>query len=139
MSDYIQLAAIIGTANRPKYIQVANVSGNHIQLANLRGHQEDHKPNMVKDDFYTLCMKDPKDNIGLRKKGMIVFEKQIVDLEYLCSDLARFCLSIFKNNQHNDNANMEMIPKRAIPISEELKKYMEDFLPDFYGIRNNVK
>jgi hypothetical protein len=137
MSDYIQLASICGS--QVKYIQVANVSGNHIQLANLRGHKEDHKPNMVKDDFYTLCMKDPKDNIGLRKEGMIIFNKNDTNIYYLCSDLARFCLSIYKNNQHNDGGNMSMVPKQPIPISEELSEYIRDFLPDYYGIRDNVK
>lgn len=121
------------------YIQIADISGNHIkdyiQIADISGHHFDNNISMYKDDFYTLCMKDPKDNIGLRKKGMIVFEKQNVDLRYLYSDLARFCLSIFKNNQHNGNGSMSMIPKQPIPISEELEQYIREYISDYYGIR----
>jgi len=43
MSDYIQLASVRGTPNRSK-----------------------KATEMILDDFYTLCMKNPKENIGLR-------------------------------------------------------------------------
>ena len=107
----------------------------YIQIANIRGHQEDYDLNMVKDNFYTLCMKDSKENVGLRKKGMITFSSKDTNIKYLCSDFTRFCLSLFKNNQHIDTGEMTLIPKQPIPISEELKEYIEEFLPDFYEIR----
>jgi hypothetical protein len=124
------------------YIQVANICGSqikYIQLANIIGNKEDHKPNMVKNDFYTLCMKNPKDNLGLRSNGMIVLKKDEVVLDYLCSDFARFCLALYKNNQHNDGGNMALIPKQPIPISEELKQYIREYLPDYYDNRTNRK
>jgi len=117
-SDYIQVAGIRGTPNRSK-----------------------NALSMVLDDFYTLCLKDPRDNIGLRfkvrKDGLIVFKRSDVCLDYLCSDFARFCLALYKNNGQNINKNMYMIPLTPIPISEELKQYIEEFLPDFYDIRTN--
>jgi hypothetical protein len=41
---------------------------------------------------------------------------------------------VFKNNQNN-NGNMQMIPKIPIPISKELREYIEDFIPDWHNIR----
>ena len=114
----------------------------YIQIARLIGHHNLNKPEMVKNDFYTILMKDPKRNIGLRKKSkshLPVFKSDSVDLDYLCSDLVRFCLALYKNNQHNDAGEMSLIPKEPIPISEELQEYIEEFLPDYYGIRDTVK
>ena len=111
----------------------------YIQIARIRGTEEKYKSNMHKNDFYILCRKNPKDNIGLRSKGMIVFLYNEVNIKYLCSDFVRFCLSLYKNKQDIDAGEMTLIPKQPIPISDELREYIEDFLPDFYGIRNNVK
>jgi hypothetical protein len=116
----------------------------YIQLAAVRGNQENHKPNMVKDDFYTLCISDPKNNIGLRKKspridGEIIFKSNDVSLDYLCLDFTRFCLALLKNSQNLYYDQMSLIPKKPIPISQELREYIEEFLPDYYGIRDNVK
>ena len=115
------------------YIQVANIRGNiiledYIQIPSIIGNKYLNKKNMYTNTFYTLCMKNPKGNIGLRKKGMFVFENKNIEIDYLCSDFVRFCLSIYKNNQNID---------QSISISEELKKYIEEFLPDFYDTRTN--
>ena len=112
----------------------------YIQIAAIRGHQENHKPAMYKDDFYTLCLKNPQNNIGLRKQsqhknGEIVFYSIDVDVDYLCSDFVRFCLCLIKNYCNLGTGELSLIPKEPIPISEELKEYIEDFLPDYYGIR----
>ena len=107
----------------------------YIQIARIRGHCQNYNAKMLTDDFYTLCQKNPKDNIGLRSKGMIVFLYNEVNIKYLCSDFVRFCLSLYKNKQDIDAGEMTIIPKQPIPISEELKEYIEEFLPDYYGIR----
>jgi hypothetical protein len=107
----------------------------YIQVANVSGNQEDEKTNMVKDNFYILCRKNPKNNIGLRRKGLITFSDKITNIEYLCSDLVRFCLALYKNNLHNDGGSMSLIPKQPIPISEELEQYIREYIPDYYGIR----
>ena len=130
MSDYIQIANLRGTPCRSDYIQLSAIIGNHTKNNNK----------MYENDFYTLCQKDPNKNIGLRKqskhsRNQIILNFNDVSLDYLCSDIVRFCLSIYKNNGHLGNSNMTIIPKEPISISEELKEYIEDFLPDFYGIR----
>jgi hypothetical protein len=117
MSDYIQIAAIRGTPNRSK-----------------------NPYPMLLNDFYTLCQKDPNKNIGLRKQSNyecneIIFKSSDIIIDYLCCDIVRFCLALYKNNQHLGSGNMSLIPKQPIPISKELRDYIEDFLPDFYGIR----
>jgi hypothetical protein len=104
-------------------------------MANIVGHHQTKKVKMHKDDFYTICMKDFKNNIGLRSRRMIVFKSSEVSLDYVCSDFARFCLALYKNNQHNDGNAMSLIPKKPIPISEELKEYIREYLPDYYGVR----
>ena len=86
------------------YIQIANRRGHclntqdYIQIARIIGHSNLKFKDMHKDDFYTLCMKDPKNNIGLRKNCKVndlpVFKLDEVSLEYLCCDLVRFCLSL---------------------------------------------
>lgn len=106
----------------------------YIQIGDITGDKYLNKTVMYKNNFYTICRKNPKDSIGLRKKGMIIFHKKNVDLEFLYSDFARFCLSFFKNNQNN-NGNMQMIPKIPIPISNELKDFIENFIPDWHNIR----
>jgi hypothetical protein len=118
MSDYIQIAAIRGTPNRSK-----------------------NPYPMLLNDFYTLCLKNPYDNIGLRKKSKyrrdeIIFNFNDIDVKYLCSDFVRFCLALCKDNSNLISSKpLSMIPKEPIPISDELKQYIEDFIPDFYGIR----
>jgi hypothetical protein len=118
MSDYIQIANIRGTPNR-------NIDAIE----------------MILDDFYTLCCKNPKHNIGLRlnsrKHELLVFNADDVSLEYLCSDFVRFCLSLYKNNSAIARGETKIIPKRPIPISKELKQYIREFLPDFYDNRTN--
>ena len=113
------------------YIQLARVIGNHCQ-SNIAMH---------KDDFYTLCQKNYSKNISLRKKSikvchhLPVFKSTDINIEYLCSDFVRFCLSFYKNYSNLDAGEMSLIPTKPIPISEELKQYIESFLPDYYGIR----
>ena len=114
----------------------------YIQIAIYQGNHSSKIDKMFQDDFYTLCLKSPKKNIGLRKKSKffqkeIIFKSDQVCLDYLCSDFARFCLSFYKSTQNlYDGKSISIIPKQPIPISEELKEYIEEFLPDCYGIRN---
>jgi hypothetical protein len=113
----------------------------YIQLARIRGHVNLDDELMHKDDFYTLCCKNPKENIGLRKKynkkqlHLPTFKSSDVTIDYLCSNFVRFCLSLYKNKCDLNASELIIIPKQAIPISKELKEYIEEFLPDFYGIR----
>ena len=113
------------------------MQSDYIQIASIKTGEEIYKTNMYRDDFYTLCMKNPINNLGLRNKNMIVFLSEQVNIDYLCSDFARFCLSLYKNNSNLHRGELTIIPKQPIPISEELKQYIEEFLPDFYDTRTN--
>jgi hypothetical protein len=115
----------------------------YIQLARICGHANLNLDKMIKDDFYTLCMKDPKENIGLRKKcesdHLPTFKTLDISIDYLCSDFVRFCLSLYKQNSNLDRGELKIIPKQPIRISEELREYIEEFLPDYHNIRHIVK
>lgn len=130
MSDYIQIAMNRGNVFLEK---------DYIQLARITGHQYLGQDKMFKDDFYTLCQKNPSKNIGLRKKSkthpLITFKSSDTTIEYLCSDFVRFCVAMIKNNANLYVGEMHLIPKQPIPISDELKEYIESYLPDYYDIR----
>jgi hypothetical protein len=111
----------------------------YIQLANIIGHSNLNKSEMVKDDFYTLCMKNPKENIGLRNDSIITLKISDVSLDYFCSDFVRFCLALYKTKQNLHRGELTIIPKQSFPISEELTQYIEEFLPDYHNIRHIVK
>jgi len=70
-------------------------------------------------------------------------------IEYLKSDFARFCLSIYKNNGHMRSGGVcRLIPWldfsqswddeklfKHFEIDQETQNYIRKFLPDYYGIR----
>ena len=111
----------------------------YIQIVCNRGHSNIKDKSMHKNDFYTILMKDPKNNIGIRKKSeshhLPTFKSSEVTIDYLCSDFVRFCLSLYKSGCYIHRGELTIIPKQHISISDELKEYIEQFLPDYYGIR----
>ena len=130
----------------------------YIQLAAIIGNHSKNPDSLLKDDFYTMVMKDSEKNKGIRnlnvrKDGFIVFEfntesEQINFINYLKTDFARFCLSIVKNTQNIHYGEMELIPWldfteewdddklfSKFDISQELQDYIRDFLPDYHCIR----
>jgi hypothetical protein len=130
------------------YCQLAGIIGNHSKSPN----------SLLKDDFYTLVMKDSERNKGVRnfnvrKDGFIVFEfitetEQNNFIKYLKTDFARFCLALTKNTQNNHYGEMELVPWldfteewdddklfAKFDVSQELQDYIREFLPDYYGIR----
>jgi 16S rRNA G966 N2-methylase RsmD len=128
------------------YCQLAQIRGN----VNLNSKGKD----IVKDDFHTMIMKNPEENKIIRKKTRtptFQFDTQNeVDnfVKYLCTDFARFCLSVYKDKATLDCGEMELIPWldfnetwdddklfAKFDVSQELQDYIRDFLPDYYGIR----
>jgi len=128
------------------YCQLAQIRGN----VNLSSVGKD----IVKDDFYTTIMKNSQDNIGLRKLSRTpTYEFDTIDevynfINYLKTDFARFCLSIYKDKATLDCGEMELIPWldfteewddeklfKKFDVSQELQDYIREFLPDYYGIR----
>jgi hypothetical protein len=69
-------------------------------------------------------------------------------IKYCKTDFARFCLSLYKINENLVWGEMSLIPWldfteewnderlfKKFNVSKELKGYIRDFLPDYYGIR----
>ena len=128
------------------YCQLAGIRGN----VNLKSMSSD----IVKDDFYTFVMKDILSNFDVRKndiKCTFAFKTNLERtnfLNYLKTDFARFCLSIYKTNSHLDRGELEIVPWldfteewdddklfKKFDVSQELQDYIKEFLPDYYGIR----
>lgn len=128
----------------------------YCQLADIIGHVNltSKTSQMVKDDFYTMTIKNSKENLLLRKSTIsntYCFDTEIERtnfLNYCETDFARFCLSLTKNNTHIDTGEMKNIPWldfteewdddklfKKFDVSQELQDYIRDFLPDYYGIR----
>ena len=122
----------------------------------MRGHVGKNG-NLIQDDFFTVLMKDSDQNKGLRKSiesnGMMTVivnsDSELNNfISYLKTDFARFCLSFYKINGNNHRGELAAIPWldfnekwndeklfKKFEVSEELQKYIREFLPDYYGIR----
>ena len=131
----------------------------YVQLSGIRGNVSKNDKNLVDDDFYTMCGKNPQMNIGIRQRNLnrttitplFVFdteEEQKNFLDYLCTDFARFCLSISKINGCIFAGELEMLPwldfteswdddklYQKFDVSDGMKLYINSFLPDYHGIR----
>lgn len=131
----------------------------HCQFAAIIGN---HKKGsgLIKDDFYTLVIKDSENNKGIRQPNLKrpgnptpTFEFNTETerdnfIVYCKTDFVRFCLALYKNGQNTSVGEMVLIPwvdftqewndkklYKFFKINEETQKYIEDFLPDYYGIR----
>jgi len=132
-----------------------------VQLAVIRGtpNRSKNATNMVLDDFYTIVMKDSEKNKGLRLEikrkddARLIFsfnteQEQNNFLNYLKTDFARFCLSMYKVHSNQRAGALNLIPWldfteewddnklfAKFDVSQELQDYIRNFLPDFHGIR----
>ena len=116
-----------------------------INTAQIRGHV-DLKSNkiMLKDDFYTLVTKDLKVE-KLNKKHMFFSfnsEKEAENfLNYLKTDFARFCLSIYKSNSQLDRGELEIIPYLDFSkewTDDKLYKYFNLIESEIEFIKKNI-
>jgi hypothetical protein len=131
----------------------------YVQLSGIRGNVSKNDKNLVDDDFYTMCGKNPQMNIGIRQRNLnrttitplFVFdteEEQKNFLDYLCTDFARFCLSISKINGCIFAGELEMLPwldfteswdddklYQKFDVSDGMKLYINSFLPNYHGVR----
>jgi len=128
------------------------------QISRNMGHAGNGGVRFVNDDFYTLVVRDsPKVNHGIRKAlsdrggpafGFKTSRERDNFLSYLCTDFARFCLSLLKNKLDVDCGEMTVIPWLDFTqtwddeklfahfgINQETQDYIRSFLPDYYGIR----
>ena len=135
----------------------------YCQFANVRGHVNisSDKKNMneiVKDDFYTVSLKDSEENKGIRnstarKDNFIVYEfRSEIErdnfIDYSKTYFARFCLSLQKNSGVNGYGEMSLIPWldftqewndeklfKHFNIDQKTQDYIYNFLPDYYNIK----
>ena len=91
----------------------------HCQIAGIRGNVNlsSSTNSIVKDDFYTMALKDSDKNKGIRKvdSGGATLEFQTeLELEnficYIKTDFARFCLSLLKNKSDLHRGELEIVP-----------------------------
>ncbi len=126
----------------------------YVQLADIIGNHSSNPDKLLKDDFYTFVMKDSDKNLGIRKENIsntFAFnsqEEQNNFINYLKTDFARFCLTLFKNNANLHRGELEIVPWldftqewdddklfAKFNVSQDLQDYIREFLPDYYGIR----
>jgi hypothetical protein len=128
----------------------------YCQLADIIGHVNltSKTSQMVKDDFYTMTIKNSQSNLGIRKSTIqntysFSTEKERYNfLRYCETDFARFCIALLKNNTTFKAGENSLLPWldfteewdddklfAKFDVSQELQDYIRDFLPDYYGIR----
>lgn len=120
-----------------------------VNTAQIRGNVNKKSDNiMIQDDFYTFI---PKDTIvsNESKKHMFFSFDSNKDAEnflnYLKTDFARFCLSIFKSNSQLDRGELEIVPYldfsqewtdsklyNYFEITESERKFIEKSIPKYY-------
>jgi len=141
-----------------KKVSAVNIDSSkfYCQLADIIGHVNltSKTSQMVKDDFYTMTIKNSQSNLGIRKSTIqntysFSTEKERYNfLRYCETDFARFCLCLTKNNPKIATGELKNIPWlnfteewdddklfAKFDESQELQDYIRDFLPDYYGIR----
>jgi hypothetical protein len=148
------------------YVQLSEIRGNvdmkyYCQLAAIIVHWCNNHEKMFKDDFYTMVMKDSEENKGIRQPKLdrpgnptptfMFATKEEVDnfINYLKTDFARFCLSIYKNSQHLSLGEMSLIPYldftqewddeklfKYFNVNKQTQNYIKEFLPDYHGVRD---
>lgn len=84
-------------------VNIAQIRGN----VNLRS-----DTNMLKNDFYTMVTRDNKVT-SEKKQQFFCFDDEISAnnfLQYLKTNFARFCFSIYKNNQNLHRGELSIVP-----------------------------
>lgn len=133
----------------------------HCQMAAIIGHTS-KEGGMVRDDFYTMVMKNSDGNKGIRQPDLkrknnatptfeFDTEKELDNfIDYCKTDFARFCLALYKDGQNlSGGGAMEFVPWmcfgeewndkklfKFFGIDKKTRKYIRSFIPDYYGIRN---
>ena len=135
----------------------------YAQLAAIIGNHSKDKSVLVKDDFYTMTIRNSSDNKGIRESRLdkpgghtptFGFQTEVERdnfLSYLNTDFARFCLALYKIGQHLENGELEIIPWldftqtwdddklfSHFDIDQPTQDYIRSFLPDYYGIREKM-
>ena len=125
----------------------------YCQSADIIGTPSSENKSLGTGCFYTILLQNPQNNSGIRKNTIKNSFKFACEnhrkyfLLYCQSDFARFCIALLKNNTTFKAGEMALLPWldfseelfEKFEVSQELQNYIREFLPDFHGIRNNVK
>ena len=125
----------------------------YVSVASIRG-------NKGSDDMATLIPKDRIPEYGDRPKFYINFDsKNIADnfINYAKTDFCSCCIYLFKNDLNLGNIlryvpwldfsdkHFSKTPKeiddylfKKFNISDDIRKHIEEILPDYYGIRKQI-
>jgi len=135
----------------------------YCQLAAIVGNWDKSNEKMVKDDFYTMVMKNSEGNKGIRQERLdkpgnptptFPFdESRDRDnfINYLKTDFSRFCFSLLKNGCDCSLGEMSLVPWldfsqewddeklfKHFGVDEKTQNYIREFLPDFHKIRKEI-
>ena len=136
----------------------------YCQLAAIIGNTSKESDTKVKDDFYTMTIKDSSENKGIRQPNLnrpgnptptFAFPstgQRDNFLAYLNCDIPRFCFALLKSGKNAATGEMAMIPWMDFTkswddeklsalwgIEQKTLDYIRSFLPDYYGIRKNSR
>jgi hypothetical protein len=133
------------------------INGNlFINIAQIRGHVDlKSDTNMLLDDFYTIITKDTQIELSKNKHMFFSFSDSTEAnnfLNYLKSDFARFCLSIYKSNSQLDRGELEIVPwldftqewtdeklYKYFDLTEDEIKFIEKNIPKYYLKKNEFE
>jgi len=115
----------------------------YCQIANIKSHHD-----------HTITNKKKSDHYGYKKdtlKNTYEFDTEDETLnfiDYLQTDFARFCLSIYKVNHNNHVGEFEIVPYldftekwddeklfKYFKVNSKTKKYIKNFIPDSHNLR----
>jgi hypothetical protein len=132
-----------------KYSSLNTTGEFYVNIAQIRGHVDlNSDKNMLLNDFYTIVTRDNKVEREISNHMFFKFETENEAknfLDYLKTDFARFCLSIYKNNSQLECGEMEFIPwldfQRQwtdkdiidfLKLSNEEVLFIKKIIPNYY-------
>lgn len=129
----------------------ANTKNYEVGFSPIRGHEDYSDDSMFKDDFHTLIQKkDETKHIGTTthyklKFGFDTMNEATNFFNYIKTNFVRFCLSIYKQNQHNDTGELKIVPYldftqewtdeklyKEFNLTEEEINFINTHIPKYY-------
>jgi len=121
-------------------------------ISGIRGHQFERYPNDKTYDFFTFIqITDESMHIGTSTRYTLKFlfdtKKEAINFKnYLKTKIVRFCLSIYKINQHVNSGELAAVPymptytkswsneeiARELNLTNEELKWANNWIEDFY-------
>lgn len=120
----------------------------YINISRISGHvykNDDSK--MVKDDFYTMVVKnlDIEYSPRMQSFGFSEYKAAKNFLEYVRSKFSRFCFSIYKSNKNSHRGELEIVPwldftqewtdeklYKEFNLTQEEIEFIEKNIPKYY-------